>query len=74
MSINKKTGKLRYTHTMKYHIAVRIKELSVSRWINIKNIQGKANCKIICVSHTIYLKSLKSAKQVKICLRVYKTS
>lgn len=32
-SINKQIGKLRYihTHTMKYYIAVPIKELSVSR-------------------------------------------
>lgn len=42
MSINKKIGKLRYTHTMTYYIAVRIKEVSISRWINIKNIQGKS--------------------------------
>ena len=26
---------------MKYYIAVRIKKLSVSTWVNINNIQGK---------------------------------
>ena len=52
---------MRYTHTMKYYIAVRIKELSVSKWISIKNIQRKSKLQNN-LSYTIYLKSLKICK------------